>query len=744
MSSEFSHNLLNISPDDLFGVFQTIFESLHDCKYHVECRYHGLPKGNFLAAMRDVCDARNAAFIKYLKSGDRRSAAVAGSAGGKSKARTSRTGKTQRSRSAATMPKTRPAITADASSFSALASIPEHGNEAVEEEDDDVHARREQEKNCPRFSAQRQAAGASRKGRKKNASRQKNAESAMEEDEQSAIIKPRQALSLSARDAHGADTCESSPIVGSSDQTRTASADSSREEPPASCQPTTVANKVWTAPPSCIVDAEQVSPHFAKPVEPLPWVAPDPDSCPISVDTRLVSRGIAPGLVDTLAHAATGGRNVRPWWTTDTEPLPCTLPDAGAGADLTENSDMFLTEADALEIFGPNRELSEHQSQSAPGPIIVTSDRPAPVATAQSVLGGALEFTLAAAPLRSVADLGSGSPQESFPSHPLASHTIASAVSHQSHLPVAVPATFRTMGITSPQAPAAPVAAPPTWSQNKGDIARGAAASTMASIKPMGEMKSTTEAERTSAVAPTKEGKHERDRRQLPGSPEHVREKDAREKEPQQLRGNQKNLNLEEKKVTAEREDGTDNNQHCDAKDPLVEYDPDMSAFEMCLTFTARKRDVPQPKLTPRDRMIVLFARHKQVGVSGLQQLVDHLKRQPQYHNVMLITAEGFTAFASTALVKFREHHRLRAMLHSHLLRNITKHELVRAVPHTVIDEAEKQEVLRRYPMTDLRSSIPTMRAKGPLGLYYDFQEGDIVRIDRKGARPTYRYVVDF
>jgi hypothetical protein len=34
----------------------------------------------------------------------------------------------------------------------------------------------------------------------------------------------------------------------------------------------------------------------------------------------------------------------------------------------------------------------------------------------------------------------------------------------------------------------------------------------------------------------------------------------------------------------------------------------------------------------------------KQVRVSGLQQLVEFLKKLPQYHNVMLVTAKGFTA----------------------------------------------------------------------------------------------------
>jgi DNA-directed RNA polymerase subunit H len=73
---------------------------------------------------------------------------------------------------------------------------------------------------------------------------------------------------------------------------------------------------------------------------------------------------------------------------------------------------------------------------------------------------------------------------------------------------------------------------------------------------------------------------------------------------------------------------------------------------------------------------------------------------------------------------------------------DIRKHELV--PKHTLLDEKEKDEVLRKYNIT--LKQLPRIPASDPVIILLNGQPGDVVKIDRKsttaGVAEYYRVVI--
>lgn len=193
-----------------------------------------------------------------------------------------------------------------------------------------------------------------------------------------------------------------------------------------------------------------------------------------------------------------------------------------------------------------------------------------------------------------------------------------------------------------------------------------------------------------------------------------------------------------------QRDSTTSSSSSSTTSSSLQYYDPRMSHYEVCLTFTTTS-----PSL---ERSIVVFA-SKQVGVKGLKEFrtfLDETQQQQQrgnfsrFRDIVMVMSQGFTAFAGRELAKLKEHYRLRPYLHSDLMSDLTQHRIYLLSPYTKIDEKEKREMMHKHSIADeehLSRLLPCLNARGPASLYWDFAEGDIVRIDRQGSHPEYRYV---
>lgn len=226
-------------------------------------------------------------------------------------------------------------------------------------------------------------------------------------------------------------------------------------------------------------------------------------------------------------------------------------------------------------------------------------------------------------------------------------------------------------------------------------------------------------------------------------------DEDVGEEEEEEEEVDERGDEEEEEEKEEASEDGGDDNKPQESKDekqsektetwlvgdPLRTYDPKMSSFEMCLTFGA---------VHPNGggRLLVFFAATKQLGVGGLSQLAAYLDKIKYVKDVVLITADGFTAFAHGDYMKLRARYDVQPFLYADIMTNITHHRLNRLIVHTRIADAEKRAMMDEFSITDVRS-LPQLKFKSCISKYYNFRVGDIIRIDRPGCRSSYRCVVD-
>jgi DNA-directed RNA polymerase subunit H (RpoH/RPB5) len=167
-------------------------------------------------------------------------------------------------------------------------------------------------------------------------------------------------------------------------------------------------------------------------------------------------------------------------------------------------------------------------------------------------------------------------------------------------------------------------------------------------------------------------------------------------------------------------------------------YDSDLPFFENCLTFVASRAagDI--------EHLIVLFSLTSQIGKPALSALENYLKTFVfPISNIILISSSGLTSTAHSGTIpKLKEKFNIRVILHHQLLVNITKHILVK--PHRRISMDEKKELMQKFGLTDSTiSALPSIRLTDPVSLYYDFRQGEIIRIENIGAAESYRIVVD-
>jgi DNA-directed RNA polymerase subunit H (RpoH/RPB5) len=160
------------------------------------------------------------------------------------------------------------------------------------------------------------------------------------------------------------------------------------------------------------------------------------------------------------------------------------------------------------------------------------------------------------------------------------------------------------------------------------------------------------------------------------------------------------------------------------------------TSFETSLTLDAT-RVGPSERV---EKLVVLFGKEKILGVVAITELSKYLKQASLQH-VILITAQGFTAFAQGPLNKLRAQYSVRTFVHDELLVNVTKHILVK--PHVKLGDNERVELLRKYKIDNDPEQLPKLMKTDPIALYYNFNVGDIVAISNVGTPTNYRLVVN-
>jgi DNA-directed RNA polymerase subunit H (RpoH/RPB5) len=83
----------------------------------------------------------------------------------------------------------------------------------------------------------------------------------------------------------------------------------------------------------------------------------------------------------------------------------------------------------------------------------------------------------------------------------------------------------------------------------------------------------------------------------------------------------------------------------------------------------------------------------------------------------------------------------LQPFTHEELFFLFINHDDCVATPTTLVGMEERKQLIEKHDIENL-SDLPTMLSTDPVARYYHFKVGDIVRVDRIGAVPFYRFVI--
>lgn len=196
------------------------------------------------------------------------------------------------------------------------------------------------------------------------------------------------------------------------------------------------------------------------------------------------------------------------------------------------------------------------------------------------------------------------------------------------------------------------------------------------------------------------------------------------------------------------------------ARDGKKYYDPELSFFETCLTFSAPRVRVNALGEEKKEHLMVFFSQSAQIGKPALNALEKHLKSlaaasllssstsssvipSMAVTNIMLISSGGATPTANGATIPLmRKNYNIQVFLHSSLMFNVTKHKLVR--PHRRITVEERKELMKKFDLNETTiNNLPSITIDDPLSLWHDFRVGEVIRIDHPGMGEKYRIVVE-
>lgn len=143
------------------------------------------------------------------------------------------------------------------------------------------------------------------------------------------------------------------------------------------------------------------------------------------------------------------------------------------------------------------------------------------------------------------------------------------------------------------------------------------------------------------------------------------------------------------------------------------------------------------------DRVFVFFGRDAKLAVQDLlRHQVRLVDMTPKVSRALLITGSNPGGVLKNAILSLRPNVHIEVFTYAELLIDITEHEFV--PQHTLLTEAEKQELLARYHVTE--NQLPRMTIEDPISRYFGLTYGQVVKIIRQsnaaGRAVTYRVVV--
>lgn len=136
--------------------------------------------------------------------------------------------------------------------------------------------------------------------------------------------------------------------------------------------------------------------------------------------------------------------------------------------------------------------------------------------------------------------------------------------------------------------------------------------------------------------------------------------------------------------------------------------------------------------------LYVEYADEDSVGVKTMRGFV-HFMQANGIRAGILISKNPLTPSAQKIIGSLVGQFVIEHFLESHLLVNITHHELV--PQHIVLSFQEKAELLEKYKLTE--SQLPRIQAADPVARYYGMKRGQVCKIIRKsetsGRYASYR-----
>lgn len=141
----------------------------------------------------------------------------------------------------------------------------------------------------------------------------------------------------------------------------------------------------------------------------------------------------------------------------------------------------------------------------------------------------------------------------------------------------------------------------------------------------------------------------------------------------------------------------------------------------------------------------VYFAADKgaKVGVGPIRSIVQRM-RSDDHHHAIIVAEVGLTPPAKKACRMIQEEGvRIETFVEAELLYDVMEHEFV--PNHTVLTEAEKELLLRRFRLDGDATLLPYILTSDPVARYLGLTHGQVVKIERpsttSGKGVTYRVV---
>jgi len=141
------------------------------------------------------------------------------------------------------------------------------------------------------------------------------------------------------------------------------------------------------------------------------------------------------------------------------------------------------------------------------------------------------------------------------------------------------------------------------------------------------------------------------------------------------------------------------------------------------------------------NQLFVFFPEEEKVGVRPIKVFTDRMKEE-SVSNAILVLRVDITPYAKQAVQEMSDAFRIEHFKEAELLVDITEHTLV--PEHQVLNQNEKQELLRRYRLKE--TQLPRIQPNDPVARYYGMIRGQVVKIIRPsetaGRYVTYRICI--